>query len=214
LPALSSTVLEPVSPPPAAGIDPEEFLTALRTEADAWNAAVGACNAPRLRIDELRRAGGAREDGRNLVVLRADRWCPADDVGFGCYESSRQAITHVRPYLDRQGAHAGEIREADIEINAVDYRWSVRGDAAGSRSLQPVIAHELGHVLGLTHACSSRSGGPDKLDTVALPACTRVTSSSIMYPDPTEPGRALVLTPGADAITGLCRAPSSLPAKP
>jgi len=207
-------LLEPVSPPESTGATPAELVAALTVEAEAWNAALEPCRTPRLRVGELREAGGAREDGRNVVVVRADRWCPVDGAAFGCYDASREAITHVRPYLDREGAHVGEIREADIEVNALNFRWSANGEVAGTRSLRAVLGHELGHVLGLAHSCSSRRAAPEHLDSVALAPCTPMTSSSIMYPDPTEPGRPPVLVPGADAVAGLCRPPGAGAGRP
>ena len=37
-----------------------------------------------------------------------------------------------------------------------------------------------------------------------LPPCQASNVDSIMYPDPTQPGRTQVLEPGGDAVTGLC----------
>lgn len=92
-------------------------------------------------------------------------------------------MTHVRVSDEA----TGEVREADVEVNAVGFRWSVDGQVEGTRSLRAVLAHELGHALGLDHAY-----GYD------------LASASIMYPDPTQAGRPLVLEPGADAVEALC----------
>lgn len=74
--------------------------------------------------------------------------------------------------------------EADIELNAIDFRWG--SDHASA--LRAVLVHEIGHVLGLDHSC---------LPAGALgTACTDpVARSSAMYPNPLEPGRAFVLEP-------------------
>jgi len=51
-----------------------------------------------------------------------------------------------------------EIGEADIELNAVDFRFSTDGRVSQSvsrtRDLQTVLIHEIGHILGLGHNCA------------------------------------------------------------
>lgn len=52
-----------------------------------------------------------------------------------------------------------QIVEADVWLNAWDYDWTTGADnvAAGIHAVQPAIAHEAGHMLGLLH---SNEGAP------------------------------------------------------
>jgi hypothetical protein len=91
-----------------------------------------------------------------------------------------------------------ELREADIEINGADYQWSVNGDTPGTRSLRAILAHELGHALGLGEACGPTQKG-DRAD------CTKHDAThAIMYPAPVEPGRQAVLAPAGSEAATLC----------
>ena len=204
----SEILLEAVAPEPVSGLTEDDLVSALEHSCAAWNDALAGCRAPRLRFAGVRDHGAARTDGRNLVVVRADTWCPADALGTSaCYDHGLQALTHVRPLSPQSLQDTDAIAEADIEINAVDFRWS-RDGGSERRSLHAVLAHELGHALGLVHSCAD---GPSSANApAALPPCVLAESAprrvSIMYPDPTEPGRALVLEPGPEAVVTLCDA--------
>jgi hypothetical protein len=205
----SGVELEPVIPAQSTGVSASDLVRVLHEEVDAWNNALSGCSVPKLRIGPVRALGAARSDGHNLVVVDSSAWCSPDARSRAdCYDPTLQAFTHVRPRLDLDSSHAGAILEADIEVNAVGFRWSADGTLVRTLSLRALIAHELGHVLGLDHSCSERPYGPDTPSRMRLPLCTDIAADerfrSIMYPNPTEAGRALVLAPTDDAIATLC----------
>lgn len=203
---VDEVVLEPVSPPGDSGVTSEELVEALTAESAGWNEALTGCSAvPRLRVGAVRPSGSARTDGHNVVVVLASSWCPADRRPIDpCYSPNDQATTAVRTGNGGQEVDAGrsEVVEADIEVNAVNFHWSLDGEVLGTRSLRAVLGHELGHVLGLAHACSPH---PSASDVGNIPNCRSPgLSESIMYPNPTESGRPLVLTPDPTSVAVLC----------
>jgi hypothetical protein len=58
-------------------------------------------------------------------------------------------ILRVGRRLETTGETA--IREADIQLNAITYDWV----GTQSKNLARVVAHEVGHVLGLADACTA-----------------------------------------------------------
>jgi hypothetical protein len=141
-----------------------------------------------------RQPRGARDDGRNRVVLRTSRPDP-DEL----WDRTVQAHTSVHPRRDT-GPRDGEISDTDIEINGVDFRWSRNGERPGTRSLRAALGHELGRALGLDHAC--HPGAPSR--DGRQPRCDETSARSIMNPDLPGSGPAPDRSPTADAVAALC----------
>jgi hypothetical protein len=187
-------VLEPSTVESA--VPPAVLQSVLLEGARTWNDRLEGCGVPRLRVAAARDAVSAlKRDGRSSVVVRQGSWCPdgARDTA-DCHAPDRAAVTHLYP--NDTGARHSELREADVEINAVYFRWTRDGDAS-SKSLRALVMHELGHVLGLDHPCEGGGGSGG-------PACTAAERSALMYPEPVEPGREAVLEPTRGEVRALC----------
>lgn len=157
---------------------------ATRGAARRWAAATGVTIEVADATDVRPRAS---EDGINRVLLRSRRWCP-DDSSLPCHDPTRSALTQLYTRPRAGSAGGSEIIEADIEINAVHFDWR----SLPVHSLDAVLLHELGHVLGLDHTCRA-STLSTRLDNggAALPVCRELAASArqgVMYPDPLEPG--------------------------
>jgi hypothetical protein len=203
------------SPPPVLTTD--SLVAAGMQATAAWSYPALDCTDIRLTtVVEPELEEDVGYDRKNVIVFRQDSWCrkptPVDDAGMPdpyCYPASALALTSVF-----KNKKTGEILDADIEFNAVDYAW---GDLVGQPSLatantadfQNALTHELGHVVGLDHNCftsndlelrrNDNTGSPE-VDCSLLPDAV---AEATMYPSVllTDTARR---TLSVDDVQGAC----------
>ncbi len=154
-------------------------------------------------------------DGRNVVLFREDKWCrPASkDEPEECHSPSAAALTTLFFIEDEESDRNGEILDADIEFNAVDFAISVNGDSASpvncKSDLANTFTHEVGHLFGLDHTCwDGRGTVPRDQNGSPVPTCTSGAVSdaarqATMYAFQ-ECGETKKATLEQDDIDGLC----------
>ena len=195
-------------PSPNAGFTLAELHREVQAAVDSW---LSPCTRLTVTLrDGLAPGGRAERDQQNTMVTRTRAWCPDGAARHnGCYDTRLQARTTLRflPGPPREGERA--IAEADLEINAVDYRWSTGLDDRrdeGLVNLRSVLVHEFGHVFGLAHDCGIGKAFIDaETRSRRLPTCTETRDlSTAMFAGPGEEGRALVFAPVEVERRALC----------
>ena len=152
------------APPPSMTAD--QYWNASQLAARTWSH--GDLDCTGLSITMARRAESTAEvglDQHNVVLFRTDAWCrPASSTDPGaCHPANALAITTVF-----KNKTTGEIVDADMEINGVDFAWAdleanpVQADGR-TADFQNTLTHELGHVIGLAHNCYATTDGPAPL---------------------------------------------------
>jgi MYXO-CTERM domain-containing protein len=176
----------------------DETENAADAAAAAWSTAAAgpnACTYLAISISySMAAPPRAINDHHNSLIFRVTSWCEILPDGscstdLGAYDPAALAVTSVVANKD-----TGQIRDADIEVNAKDHHW---GDlvlhpelASGGayQDLQNALTHEMGHLIGLDHSCyQSASGLPHPLDNTGNPApdCTEAPAeikASTMFP--------------------------------
>jgi hypothetical protein len=215
--AVPRATLELARPPESFSVTLADFQQAAQAAVQAWSYPRLECSAVELDISPtMVDSQTAGRDGHNRIVIRTGTWCRDPILLTNCHDSSQIAVTTVFSRWNPGGYNDGEILEADIEINNVDFTWSVipsgGGDArdfVNDYDLASALTHEIGHFLGFAHTCLLPGEEPRFDDQGApSPACTEAVAGPItdatMFP---YLGRAEIrdreLSP--DEVSATCR---------
>ena len=123
-------------------------------------------------------------DGVNLIKFRENLSCrPAtNDDPQECYDEAAAGITTIFFVDDDGSSRNGEILDADIEFNGVQFAIAVDGQTSGTAQCEAdfanTLTHELGHLLGLDHTCWAGGERLEDDQGNTVPACTSPTLGS------------------------------------
>lgn len=118
------------------------------------------------------------EMGEGAAILALQHWSAevadtlilvVSDSEMGSQKIAQDGISAIRwgneagPFVDPDAlattyltyrTTTGQVTEADIVVNAVDYEWTVVGNTHCDQryDLQNILTHEAGHFFGLSHA--------------------------------------------------------------
>ncbi|MDB4982088.1 MAG: hypothetical protein JWM82_2840 [Myxococcales bacterium] len=153
----------------AMAMTPEQISHAVRTAAETWSSNANPCSFLQINADPPMRADAGVDasapapakavyDKRNALIFQTVNWA---------FDSQALAITSVFVLPSD-----GTIKDADIEINSVNFIWAdVDLDHSSNRQdLQNALTHEMGHLLGLDHTCYTHAANTTRpLDDMGLP---------------------------------------------
>jgi hypothetical protein len=199
-----------------------DVQSALQRSIDAWTVRTGPCGGLTLSMTDPKGNLEVGDDGHQALIFRNVTW---QRPGHPPYDPSAIALTTVM-YVDSPGQIGdGTLTDADIEVNNVDYTFTIDPNASTARdgtilvNLINTLTHELGHVQGLAHTCWDHISATAPIDNLGnpildcndpdLPASIIAT---IMYPFyvPSDPS-ARPLT--SDDVSGVCDVYSPLAGK-
>ncbi len=190
----------------------DQVVGAASAAAAAWSAAQNGCTYLTLQLATSEDAPPrAANDAHNSLIFRSTSWCELAPDG-GCeidYDPSALAFT-----WDTANKMTGQIYDADIEVNLVDYQWAdVVADPSqrDDMDLQNALTHEMGHFIGLDHTCFnplSAGTAPRPKDNTGMPipdcdVAAPAVQETTMYPS-AMPGDTQKRTLSPDDQAGVC----------
>lgn len=170
-----------------------------------WRESTQSCSYLTFELTG-REPGDIGLDSKNVIKFQDTVWDYGGNVA---------GLTTLHFVNDADSERNGEILDADIELNGVDFAISVNGvtEGPGNRCLSDLantLTHEVGHLMGLEHTCRA-FGDPERIDSDGgeVPLCepSQLLPASIrdatMYNNQ-DCGETHKATPEADDIAGVC----------
>jgi len=188
------------------GVPAAQARAAASASARAWSRQVIDCTGLELALSFAEGPGPrTSNDGEAVIGARTEPWCTASSPAQTCASPSAVAATSVFA-RDRDGV----VMDADIQLNTLNFTWSVADQPAADteqQDLQAALTHELGHVLGFQHPCWS-GVGPRATDDRGQPVpdcydAPEEVQRSVMFPS-TTPGDVSRRALSPDDRRGLC----------
>jgi len=169
-----------------------EVRRAVAAALAVWDHRNNPCSRVQLRLAEGTTDNEVVEDGVSSLSFREERWSRNGRAEvLARYPANMLALTSLYAKPRPGKPTVAEIVEADIELNAVDFRFSTDGKVSQSvsrtRDLQTVLIHEIGHILGLGHNCAMTARERRLVDYLGhrLPLCSAAgpaLRSAAMFP--------------------------------
>jgi len=186
------------------GPSAEELAAHLQDSIAAWQDA-GCEQLPFGVRERITDTNVAEYDGQNVVITRSKEYCsdPANADAPVCLTGGVLATTTLY-WIDRPGdPRDGEVLEVDLEINLA---YALTDEASATTyDLPTVITHELGHMIGLSHSCTSvvdeRAFDPAGH---VLPSCIQQVGSAAPVMFPKVKKGELRRTLATDELNAIC----------
>jgi hypothetical protein len=182
-----------------------------------WRTDTESCSFLRFVIEPPVARDIAGNDLINLLKFREESWCPPGVTNpDDCYNRSAAGLTTLLFVDDPGSSRDGEILDADIQINGVNFAVSINGQTRGSApciaDLANTLTHEVGHLIGLDHTCWNRNeGGTQPISNTGalVPDCLPSSSLSPEITEATmynfqECGETKKASPEPDDILAYC----------
>jgi len=172
--------LEVSTPSDALSVTPSDVYSAARAAASAWSYPALSCTSLALTVAPgFADSQAVGYDGHNRIIMRTGVWARDPNDLSTLHDASQVAVTTVTS-LNHPGAlDDGQILDADIEVNEVDYQWAIIPDGpisvhdyGNAYDLASALTHEMGHFIGLAHTCVM-DGDPVRYDEhgAVVPDC-------------------------------------------